>query len=110
MNETPYNAENALRSFGMDMQEAFPRAVKYSTGLSDMMGQDGFGNGGNTAPVGAGHSAEYWDSSEEKKSAESFADLTAAAVLGGPSRRYIQAVLPNTYDAYLAMLEDMAKR
>ena len=110
MNETPYNAENALRSFGMDMQEAFPRAVKYSTGLSDMMGQYGLENGGNTAPVGAGHSAEYWDSNASKKPAESFADLTAASVLGGPSQRYIQAVLPNTYEAYLAMLEDMAKR
>lgn len=110
MNETPYNAENALKSFGMDMQEAFPRAVKYSSGLSDMMGQYGLENGGNTAPVGAGHSAEYWDSDASKKPAEAFADLAAASVLGGPSQRYIQAVLPNTYEAYLAMLEDMAKR
>lgn len=106
LNRAPYGLNTAMRDFCMDMQEAFPQAAKYSAGLSDMMGQVGK----DTHPIGFGHSAEYWESGDSQKPAEAFADLTAAAVLGGPSQRYIQAVLPNTYEAYLAMLEDMAKR
>lgn len=102
----PYGTNTAMRYFSQDMQEAFPQAVKYSAGLSDMMGQVGRDN----APLGFGHTKDYWGESRSRKPAEAFANLSAASVLGGRSQRYIQAVLPNTYEAYLAMLEDMAKR
>lgn len=77
--------------------------------VSDMMGQYGYEHGATTYPLGLGHSVDYWDKTGNQ-SQEAFADMTAASVFGGPARRYIQAVLPNTYEAYLAMLEDMAKR
>ena len=102
LNETPFDPQNALNEFGNSMRYA----GRYARGLSDMMGQYGLKHGGNTSPIVAGHDADYWDSSGYQ-SQEAFADMTAASVLGGNSQRYIQAVLPNTYDAYLDMLEDM---
>lgn len=109
MNETPFNAGDAMQTFGFDLQEAYPRVIKNTNGLSDMMGQYGYQHGETTRPLMYGHDADYWGRTGNQ-SQEAFADLTAASVVGGPSQRYIQAVLPNTYEAYLAMLEDMAKR
>lgn len=107
LDESPFDPKTALVDFGMDIQGPYRNAVKNANGLSDMMGLYGFEHGGTVRPIVSGHDADYWNGNLTGKNTESFADLTAASVLGGDSLRYIQAVLPNTYDAYLDMLARM---
>lgn len=106
LNETPFDPEKALKEFGYDLRHTFPSTTKYARGLSDMMGQYGLKHGGDTTPILSGHDADYWNGSGNQ-SPEAFADMVADSISGGPSLRYTQAVLPNTYDAYLAMLTRM---
>lgn len=104
----PYDASAAIRYFSGDVANDSPSGYKYALPLSDMMEPYSLERGGGSYPVGGGHGVKYWKSSPWAVPAEAFANLTSSAVQGGDSLRYVQAVLPNTYDAYLDMLDRMA--
>lgn len=107
--QTPYNPQKALTYLYMDMQGAYPYAHRNIGELSDIMSPYSVNNGGNSHPLGWGHDKEYWRKHPSNAPSEAFADFTSASVAGGDPLRFVQAVLPNSYDEYLKMLEQMAR-
>ena len=88
---------------------AYPRSETRDVApLSDILSPYSAERTGDTHPIGYGHSAKYWRNHPESATAEAFADLSEASVNGGNRLRYIQAFMPNTYNAYLDMLKQMA--
>ena len=104
--DEPYDPQKAVRYFSNGMKGLYGNESTATAPLSDMMGPYSLANGGTTHPLGAGHSEEYLQD-EGTAIAEAFANLASTSVQGGDQLRLIQAVMPNTYDAYLEMLSRM---
>ena len=107
----PYNAKEAAESFGIDMMFAYPRSEgRERAVIGDILSPYSVEHGGDAFPMGYGHYSNYWLDHPDYKTTEAFADITSASVTGGDELRYVQAFLPNTYDAYLDMLRKMQEQ